>query len=291
MGAVALQPRSLSCAALVAYGPTGEVDLRHDGAPPEAVRARIDSLTAHLLALPEYHVEMRVEHTVEDGMYMRKLFIPKDTILVGKIHLKSCINIVASGSITVLTEFGMRRVNAGFTGVSAQGIQKVGIAHEDTVFINVFRTDLTDIAAIEAEIAAEEHVGNAPSDYDLFLVENSLTDAEVKAIVADMSDHVAMPPDFDGIVERASNIEGAGVFALREFEEGQFIAPARIGGARTFVGRRTNHSASPNCRFTPAGHDLLLLALRGIEAGEELTVNYRQAAAANRAATQEQACQ
>jgi len=41
--------------------------------------------------------------------------------------------------------------------VSAPGIQKVGYAHEDTVFINVFRTDETEIEKIEAEIATTEY--------------------------------------------------------------------------------------------------------------------------------------
>lgn len=138
------------------------VSLMHDGRPPEEMREFIRSVAQDLLARPETNTRLHVEHTVEDGMYMRKLFIPKDTILVGKIHLKSCINIVASGDISLLTEHGALRVRAGFTGVSGTGLQKLGVAHEDTVFINVFRTDLTDIDDIEAEIASEEHSPSLP---------------------------------------------------------------------------------------------------------------------------------
>ncbi|MNW18204.1 hypothetical protein D3C71_2176720 [compost metagenome] len=51
----------------------------------------------------------------------------------------------------------MGRFQAGHVAVSKPGIQKVGYAHQDTVFINVFRTDETDIEKIEAEVATTEY--------------------------------------------------------------------------------------------------------------------------------------
>jgi hypothetical protein len=120
---------------------------------PAAVRAWIMNLTETLLAIPGEKFEFPVEHTVKDGMYMRKLFIPKGSLVVGKIHKVDCINIVAQGDISVVTETGSARVRAGYTVVSPAGIQKVGYAHEDTIFINVFRTDETDIERIEDAIA------------------------------------------------------------------------------------------------------------------------------------------
>ena len=146
----------------------GEVALHHDGSPPEVMRERIDDLVQRMLSTPlAEQRSLRVEHVIEDGMYMRKLFIPKDTVLAGKIHLKSCLNIVASGDITVLTEFGLRRCQAGFTGVSQRGTQKVGHAHADTIFINVFRTDNKDLESIEAEIAGIEHVHAVETEMEL----------------------------------------------------------------------------------------------------------------------------
>lgn len=100
--------------------------------------------------------EFPVEHIVNDGVYTRIMRIRKGSLLVGQIHLKSCVNIVASGDISLLTEFGAKRVKAGFTGVSPPGIMKVGYAHTDTVFINVFRTEEKDLERIEAEIATKD---------------------------------------------------------------------------------------------------------------------------------------
>lgn len=144
---------------LVVEDSFGGYALRHDGSPPEVMRARIDALTAFMLDLPkEDQLEFRVEHVFLDGMYLRKLYIPAGTLLVGRIHRQACFNIVSEGEIDVLTEYGSRRLHAGFIGVSGQGIQKVGLAHKDTVFINVFRTDETDVDKIEDIIAAPAHL-------------------------------------------------------------------------------------------------------------------------------------
>jgi len=124
---------------------------------PAAVRTWIMNLTHTMLAMPGEKREFHVEHTIKDGMYMRKLFIPKGSLIIGKVHKLDCLNIVAQGDISVLTETGSARLRAGFTVASPAGIQKVGYAHEDTIFINVFRTDETDVDRIEDVVAWESY--------------------------------------------------------------------------------------------------------------------------------------
>ena len=135
---------------------TGELSLYHGDRDPMAIRAMIMRLKDDLLALGDT-AELPVEHEFAKGMYLRKLFIKKGTLLIGKIHRKECINIVAKGDISVLTETGSLRVREGYTVVSPAGIQKLGLAHEDTIFINVFLTNETDIDKIEEEIACESY--------------------------------------------------------------------------------------------------------------------------------------
>jgi hypothetical protein len=127
-------------------------------ADPLEVRRWIVGLTKRLLASGEKR-EMEVKHTFLDGMYVRELFIPKGTLLVGKMHKLPCVNVVSKGDISVLTETGSARVKAGYSVVSPAGIQKVGYAHEDTVFVNVFRTDETDPQKIDQAIAWEAFEG------------------------------------------------------------------------------------------------------------------------------------
>lgn len=117
------------------------------------MREQMASLIADVLADSEFCEQCNIEHTVENGMYMRKMFIRKDELVIGRMHKLECINICASGAITITTEKGSMDVRAGFTAVSPPGIMKIGRAREDTVWINAFRTDETDLDKLDALIA------------------------------------------------------------------------------------------------------------------------------------------
>ena len=124
------------------------------GADRLATREAIAKRKEQMLASPN-RVDLPFTESLEHGLYTRTLFIPKGCELVGKIHRKPCVNIVAKGDITIMTETGLLRVQAGYTVTSPAGIQKIGYAHEDTIFINVFRTDETDIREIEKDLICE----------------------------------------------------------------------------------------------------------------------------------------
>ena len=137
---------------------TGEVTLVHGGRTREEIRAEITAVGARMMeAVTGDPCPLPVEHQFVDGMYIRKLLIPKGTLIVGKIHKKPCVNFVERGDIAVLTEFGSRRCGPGFMGVSQAGIQKIGFAYEDTVFVNVFRTESEDIEQVEEEVACDSY--------------------------------------------------------------------------------------------------------------------------------------
>ncbi len=118
-------------------------------------RDAISAELAAMLASPDKLVELEISESLSNGLYTRTLFIPKGVRLIGKIHKKPCVNIVAKGDISIMTESGAARVQAGYSVTSPAGMQKVGYAHEDTIFINVFRTDETDITKIEADLICE----------------------------------------------------------------------------------------------------------------------------------------
>ena len=74
-----------------------------------------------------------------------------------------------------------------------------------------------------------------------------------------------------------SLIQGVGVIAEKDFEQGEVVAPARVGSKRTPAGRYTNHSQFPNAEmFMRENGDVDLVASCGLQAGEEVTVDYRQ---------------
>jgi SET domain-containing protein len=81
-----------------------------------------------------------------------------------------------------------------------------------------------------------------------------------------------------------SKIDGKGVFATGNIEEGEVIAPARINGKRTPIGRYTNHSKNINAIMLLRDNgNIDLVAKKAINGcqggnlGEEITIDYRQA--------------
>lgn len=124
--------------------------------PSLSPRDQITKLTADMLQATTCQVEMPVKHSFARGMYIREMFIKKGSLVVGKIHRQECINICASGDISILTETGFMRVVAPFQIVSPAGMQRVGYANEDTVWINIFRTDETDIEKLEIDLVLSD---------------------------------------------------------------------------------------------------------------------------------------
>lgn len=119
----------------------------------ETIREKVYQAEAILKALPQ--VEMLVTHHFAKGVYGRELFIPKDTILTGKIHKYSQLNILSQGEISVLTEEGIKRVKAPFHIVSPPGTKRIAYAHEDCVWTTVHGTFETDLEKIEDYLIAQ----------------------------------------------------------------------------------------------------------------------------------------
>ena len=116
-------------------------------------QSNLVNLENAILSLPQ--VSLMVEHFNIPGVYVRALHIPKDHVLTGAIHNHECINIVAKGEITVSDGEKETRLKAGFISISQPGTKRAGFAHEDTVFITVHKTDLTDIEEIESELVSK----------------------------------------------------------------------------------------------------------------------------------------
>ena len=75
-----------------------------------------------------------------------------------------------------------------------------------------------------------------------------------------------------------SEIEGEGMFASEYIEEGEAIGLASINKThKTLLGRYTNHAEDPNCIFMLLlNDDYIMIALKNINAGEELTIDYSE---------------
>jgi quercetin dioxygenase-like cupin family protein len=118
-------------------------------------RRKLERLDALLATVPQ--TEMPVTHRFSRGVYARELFIPKGTVLTGRIHKHSQINILLSGDISVLTEDGVKRLLAPVVFESPPGAKRAGYAHEDTVWLTICGTDTTDPDVLEDELTTRSY--------------------------------------------------------------------------------------------------------------------------------------
>jgi hypothetical protein len=123
-----------------------------------SMRAKVERLEVEMRQRPQ--VEVEPKHYFSDGVYAREITIPKDCLLTGKIHKYENLNILSKGDMSVLTESGVKRVQAPFTIVSPPGTKRIAYAHEESVWTTILRTDLTDPDDVE-----ERFVCNTDAEY------------------------------------------------------------------------------------------------------------------------------
>jgi quercetin dioxygenase-like cupin family protein len=118
--------------------------------PSHVSREQIESLQAQMVTMPQ--AELVTEHQFSPGMYMRKLFRPAGTLIVGKVHKEPHFFLCAKGEIIAWTESGMKRLQAGDVIESKPGTKRVTLAVTDAIGITIHKTDKTDLDEIEAEL-------------------------------------------------------------------------------------------------------------------------------------------
>jgi len=89
--------------------------------------------------------------------YARQMFIPKGSLIIGKIHRHQHLNFILKGKISVATEFGKKYFEAPCTFISEVGIKRAVYAEEDTIWATVHMTKFNseeDLDKIEQEVIA-----------------------------------------------------------------------------------------------------------------------------------------
>lgn len=240
----------------------------------QALKDRIDAIQARMAEEPQ--VEIPVKHTFAGGVYAREIFIPKGTVVIGKVHLTEHLNIMPQGDLTFLTVDGPKRLVAPATFASPPGTKKVAYANEDSIWINVHPALSTDpeilIDGITVGTYAEFDQLLNQSSYERVLRQYQLTPEYVRQVSDDES--TFDPTPLPGVELQASSIEGLGLFASQPFAAGAVIAPVRANGKRTLAGRYSNHAHVPNCGMAWVNGEIVLVALQDVAEGDELTTDY-----------------
>lgn len=122
---------------------------------PDMLREKIAEFESMLKSIEQ--LEIKTTHHFSKGVYAREIFIPKGTILVGKIHKHENLNILSQGDISVISIDGAFRIKAPATIVSSPGVKRVAYAHEDSIWTTIHGTDERDLEKIEDEFIAKSY--------------------------------------------------------------------------------------------------------------------------------------
>ena len=91
-----------------------------------------------------------VTHHFAPGVYIREIFMPAGTVVIGKIHKTEHFNILERGVCTIVhDDHTIEELRAPLTFVSKAGVQKVLYINEDTVWKTVHVTEETDLVMLE----------------------------------------------------------------------------------------------------------------------------------------------
>lgn len=255
---------------------------------------------AEKLCLAQPQVGCEVTHHFGPGVYMRVCTIEAGVFVTSHCHKQAHTNIQLTGTVAMRDNDGPIYISKAPRLYVGQPGRKMGYFLEKTVWMNVFATNETDVEKLEdmffdkspafrdaaAKVMAEESLRREADrlDFLLVLVEYGITPFQAREWSERTDDMHPEPVDLGTILIRESAIEGRGLFVQVRAAPGDVLAPARLNGLRTPVGRYANHSQTPNAMFVEKGGDAFLMAICPIAPycsetvpGDEITVDYRQA--------------
>ena len=111
---------------------------------------------------------VNISHEFADSIYLRRMDLKKDNLVVGAIHKHLHIWFLLQGHVSIAKKEGVEDYAAPCYVVSQPGDQRVIVANEDSIFVNIHKnpTNTKDIEEIEKNIVAlnykdfEEYIKN-----------------------------------------------------------------------------------------------------------------------------------
>jgi quercetin dioxygenase-like cupin family protein len=126
-----------------------------DAIAVDDARAKVVVLESQVMQLPQ--VDIPVKHYFSRGVYAREMSAPAGSVIVGRIHKHSQINILSKGEVSVLTDDGVIRVAAPYTFVAQPGAKRAFFIHEDAVWTTICGTESTDVENIADELTVNSY--------------------------------------------------------------------------------------------------------------------------------------
>ena len=107
-----------------------------------------------------------LEHSFVNGVYVRQITVPKGAFLIGKIHKEEHPSFLLKGEVSVLTKDGVKRLKAPLSLITKAGEKRAGYVNEEMVWVDIFKTEETNIDKIEDECVVKLY---SESDVDTLL--------------------------------------------------------------------------------------------------------------------------
>ena len=110
----------------------------------------IEGITKEFLEHPQ--VECPVTHNFAPDIYVREIFMPAGTVVIGHKHLTEHFNVILKGKCRVMIGDVVEELTAPCTFVSGAGSQKIVNVLEDCIWQTVHSNpdNATDIETLES---------------------------------------------------------------------------------------------------------------------------------------------
>lgn len=263
-----------------------ELDKFFDKAIDKPLDEKVEMLVTSARAFEQAPCPVR--HIFLPGRYIREITIPAGTIVVGHYHKEANINVLAVGGLAIVNEDGsVSKLYAPYSFISDSGKRKCVYALEDTIFLNVYNTDETNVGVLE-----NQYVDKTKYDLQLFYrpehtqllttdVKQEHSPVEVRTLFPFVGDLEQLPFGIYKVAVFPNPQAQMTVYASAFISQGEVIAPLRINGQRTLIGRYLQHSSTPNAEIKQSTNgDLCIVAKQNIDGmfggiiGEEVCIDY-----------------
>lgn len=95
-------------------------------------------------------------HTFADGLYIRQLTVPPKTLTVTKIHKQEHAFFLMKGTISILTEEGVKKFTAPYQGITKPGTKRIIYHHDEVIFTTVHSTNKKTVEEVEEQVIAKD---------------------------------------------------------------------------------------------------------------------------------------
>ena len=127
----------------------------------------------HAVSIDDY---CPLKHTFGEGYLIREINTPAGELIITKIHKQNHPFFLLKGKCSVLTEDGVKYMEAPYYGITSVGTKRIIYCHTDVVWVCVHITESTDIEKIEEDIIAKDFNDPAITKEDVKILTEILKD-------------------------------------------------------------------------------------------------------------------